>query len=186
LRQAQASGKPVAVHFHADWCPTCKAQEKAFNGLRADPQLKGLTLLLGRFARGAFAQRADRIPILKEKEDRLLERCERPSCVWRSRAISRPGPIFYADADDLERIIQRIVHVASDDEIVVEGRAGYGPSTWPSRLLRHQIEAALRGGFADAFRPVAGSVDCGPVTLLIFYFDSNQLSTRWTSRRARR
>jgi glutamate dehydrogenase len=40
-----------------------------------DGKLKGLTLLLGRFARGAFAQRADRIPILKEKEDRLLERC---------------------------------------------------------------------------------------------------------------
>ena len=49
LQQAQASGKPVAVHFHADWCPTCKAQEQAFNGLRGDPQLKGITLLVANY-----------------------------------------------------------------------------------------------------------------------------------------
>ena len=49
LQQAQASGKPVAVHFHADWCSTCKAQEKAFNGLRGDPQLKGITLLVANY-----------------------------------------------------------------------------------------------------------------------------------------
>ena len=49
LQQAQAAGKPVAVHFHADWCPTCKAQEKAFNGLRGDPQLKGITLLVANY-----------------------------------------------------------------------------------------------------------------------------------------
>ncbi|MGL6222014.1 MAG: thioredoxin family protein [Steroidobacteraceae bacterium] len=49
LQQAQASGKPVAVHFHADWCATCTAQEKAFDGLRGDPQLKGLTLLVANY-----------------------------------------------------------------------------------------------------------------------------------------
>jgi len=49
LQQAQASDKPVAVHFHADWCPTCKAQEKAFDGLRGDPQLKGITLLVANY-----------------------------------------------------------------------------------------------------------------------------------------
>jgi thiol:disulfide interchange protein len=49
LQQAQAAGKPVAVHFHADWCPTCKAQEKAFNGLRGDSQLKGITLLVANY-----------------------------------------------------------------------------------------------------------------------------------------
>ena len=53
-----------------------------------DGRLTGLTLLLGRFARGAFAQRADRIPILKEKEDRLLEACGAipSSHVWREIA----------------------------------------------------------------------------------------------------
>ncbi len=152
-----------------------------------DGKLKGLTLLLGRFARGAFAQRADRIPILKEKEDRLLERCGAipSSHVWReTRATFNHFPktdLFYADAADLERIIQRIVHVASDDEIVVEGRKGAGYEAlyvaFSKLRYAYQIEAALRRAFADAFGPVAfgTSVDCGPVTLLIFYFDSNQL-----------
>jgi thioredoxin 1 len=49
LQRAQAGGKAVAVHFHADWCPTCKAQEKAFDSLRRDPQLKGVTLLVANY-----------------------------------------------------------------------------------------------------------------------------------------
>lgn len=31
---AQQSGAPVALHFHADWCPTCLAQQKVIFGLR--------------------------------------------------------------------------------------------------------------------------------------------------------
>ena len=46
LQQAQSAGKPVALHFHADWCPTCKAQADAFRALSADPQLKPVTLLV--------------------------------------------------------------------------------------------------------------------------------------------
>ena len=42
---AQATGKPVAVHFTATWCPTCKAQEKALGVLKADPALANVTLL---------------------------------------------------------------------------------------------------------------------------------------------
>lgn len=44
LAAAQKAGEPVAVHFHATWCSTCKAQDKAFNDLQADPTLK-LTVL---------------------------------------------------------------------------------------------------------------------------------------------
>lgn len=29
----------MAVHFHADWCPTCKQQEKALTQLKAEPGL---------------------------------------------------------------------------------------------------------------------------------------------------
>ena len=39
LAQAQQAGKPVAVHFHADWCPTCKLQEKSLALLKAEPGL---------------------------------------------------------------------------------------------------------------------------------------------------
>jgi thiol:disulfide interchange protein len=46
LQQAQAAGKPVAVHFHAEWCSTCKAQERAFREIRNDPELKDITLMV--------------------------------------------------------------------------------------------------------------------------------------------
>lgn len=49
LQRAQAAGKAVAVHFHADWCATCKAQEKAFATLRGDPQLQDVTLLVANY-----------------------------------------------------------------------------------------------------------------------------------------
>ena len=31
LAQAQAAGQPVALHFRADWCPTCRAQDKVLD-----------------------------------------------------------------------------------------------------------------------------------------------------------
>ena len=49
LQQAQASGKPLAVHFHADWCSTCKAQAQVFKNLQGDPQLQGITLLVAHY-----------------------------------------------------------------------------------------------------------------------------------------
>lgn len=40
LAAAQKAGEPLVLHFHASWCPTCRAQDKAFDALRADPSLK--------------------------------------------------------------------------------------------------------------------------------------------------
>lgn len=40
----QTAGEAVALHFRADWCPTCRAQDKALESLKADPDLK-LTVL---------------------------------------------------------------------------------------------------------------------------------------------
>ena len=45
LAEAQAAGKPVAVHFHADWCGTCKQQERAIALLKGESGLD-VTLLI--------------------------------------------------------------------------------------------------------------------------------------------
>ena len=46
---AQASGKPVAVVFHADWCPTCRAQAPVLKTLTQTPELKALTVYVANF-----------------------------------------------------------------------------------------------------------------------------------------
>jgi len=44
-----AAGKPVAVVFHADWCPTCRAQAPLLKELSQAPEFKGLTLFVANF-----------------------------------------------------------------------------------------------------------------------------------------
>ena len=46
LSAVQQQGRPVVVHFHADWCSTCVAQAKSLEVLKADPQLKAVTVLI--------------------------------------------------------------------------------------------------------------------------------------------
>jgi thioredoxin 1 len=46
---ARASGKPVAVVFHADWCPTCRAQAPVLKKLTQAPAFKSLTLYVADF-----------------------------------------------------------------------------------------------------------------------------------------
>lgn len=48
LAEAQKADKPVALHFHAEWCPTCKAQEKVLQALKAEPGLD-LTVLVANY-----------------------------------------------------------------------------------------------------------------------------------------
>ena len=44
LAEAQKADKPVALHFRADWCPTCRAQDQVLQQLKAEPGLD-LTVL---------------------------------------------------------------------------------------------------------------------------------------------
>ncbi|MGO9330409.1 MAG: thioredoxin family protein [Steroidobacteraceae bacterium] len=46
---ARAAGTPVAVVFHADWCPTCRAQAPVLKGLTETPEFKSLTLYIANF-----------------------------------------------------------------------------------------------------------------------------------------
>ena len=48
LAEAQQADKPVALHFHADWCPTCRAQDKVLQSLKSEQGLK-LTVLVANY-----------------------------------------------------------------------------------------------------------------------------------------
>jgi thioredoxin 1 len=41
VEAAQAKGQPIALHFHADWCPTCRAQQNVLRELEkaGDPKI---------------------------------------------------------------------------------------------------------------------------------------------------
>ena len=45
----RAAGKPVAVVFHADWCPTCRAQAPVLKQLMQTPEFKDVTLFVADF-----------------------------------------------------------------------------------------------------------------------------------------
>jgi thiol-disulfide isomerase/thioredoxin len=49
LDQLLASGQPVAVDFHADWCPTCRAQAPIIRQLLSTPEFKNLTILIANY-----------------------------------------------------------------------------------------------------------------------------------------
>jgi thioredoxin 1 len=46
---ARDAGRPVAVVFHADWCPTCRAQAPVLKELSQSPALQSLTVYVANF-----------------------------------------------------------------------------------------------------------------------------------------
>ena len=44
FKAAQASGSPILVEIHADWCPTCKAQKPILDKLTAAEKFKDLKI----------------------------------------------------------------------------------------------------------------------------------------------
>lgn len=40
------AGESVTLHFHADWCPTCRAQDKVLNSWKGDASVPGTLLLV--------------------------------------------------------------------------------------------------------------------------------------------
>ena len=46
LAAKQQAGEAVALHFHATWCPTCRAQEKVFQSWQGDASVPGTLLVV--------------------------------------------------------------------------------------------------------------------------------------------
>jgi len=42
FKAAQASGSPILIEIHADWCPTCKAQNPILDKLTSNAKFKDL------------------------------------------------------------------------------------------------------------------------------------------------
>ena len=42
----QQTGERVSLHFHANWCPTCRAQDKVFKTFQGDASVPGTLLLV--------------------------------------------------------------------------------------------------------------------------------------------
>lgn len=62
LEQAQRTDAPVALHFHSNWCTTCRLQAKAFEALRAEAGLD-LTLLVVDFDEDRQTSKAFRVTV---------------------------------------------------------------------------------------------------------------------------
>lgn len=60
--RAQNAGKTIIVDVHADWCPTCRAQQPILNELRADKRLKDVVFIKVDFDSDKGFLRANRIP----------------------------------------------------------------------------------------------------------------------------
>jgi glutamate dehydrogenase len=147
----------------------------------------GASLLLGRFARGMFGQRADRIPILREKIRAILSASGAipNSHIYREFiAVFNRMPkreLFYAPPESLRRIIEPIVFLLGDEEIPVRTRSGSGYvvlSVAFSRLrYSYEAEKNILRTLSESFGPVSfhTMADCGSVSLLLFYFDTARL-----------
>jgi thioredoxin 1 len=49
FKEASKNNKIAVIDFHADWCPTCKSQEKAIDALSKDPDLQSVTVFTADF-----------------------------------------------------------------------------------------------------------------------------------------
>ena len=85
LAGLQSAGKPVAIHFHADWCPTCVNQKRALEQLKAGGQLPGLTVLVADYDKEKELRRAHKV-----RSQSVLVVFKGPAEVARSAGETQP------------------------------------------------------------------------------------------------
>jgi glutamate dehydrogenase len=154
---------------------------------KPDGSFKGLTLFLGRFARSAFSQSADNIPILREKIEWIQAESGQlhNSHAYRDiRSTFNRIPLrelFYAPAASLKVLIEEIVFMTGDDDLVVHCRKGERYEVVIVAFSRsrysYEAEAGLTQDFSDTFGPVSfhTAAECGTLNILLFYFDAGRL-----------
>jgi glutamate dehydrogenase len=162
-----------------------------------DGELDAATLVLGRLAKSAFTERADGIPILKQKLEWLQQASGAGvnSHTYReSRAIFNHFPkreLLYADVAHLKPIIDKMVFLSSDDEIAVNVRPGEGYQAvsvaFSALHYSNKAETDLGDALAREFGPVAYHTwaDCNGTALLVFYFADATLEHELDAARVR-
>ena len=152
-----------------------------------DGRLAAATVVLGRLAKSAFTERAQDIPLLREKVTWLLDHSGAlpNSHAYREiRAIFNHFPkreLFYADVGALKTIIDQMAYMASDDEIAVVTRAGEGYAAasiaFSDTRYSHRVEEDLKAVLAERFGPISFNTwaDCGTNGVLVYYFDQATL-----------
>ncbi len=88
LSALQGAGKPVAVHFHDEWCPTCVNQKRSLEQLKADARLKDMTVLVA-----DFDQEKDLRRQLKVRSQSVLVVFKGQDEVARSAGETKPEPL---------------------------------------------------------------------------------------------
>lgn len=56
--KAVAAGEPVIVQFHAEWCPTCRAQTPIVAELMREPRMKDVKLFVADFDKETALRKA--------------------------------------------------------------------------------------------------------------------------------
>jgi glutamate dehydrogenase len=153
----------------------------------AKGEFAGANVLLGRFARGAIMQRAERIPILSEKIKWILDDSgvAPNSHIYRELiAVFNRMPmreLFYAPPESLKSILEPIAFMLGDEDIIVRTRKGVGymvlSIAFSRRRYSYGVQQNIRRALTGSFGPVAfhTMADCGSANLLLFYFDLDQL-----------
>ncbi|HEX7815445.1 thioredoxin family protein [Dyella sp.] len=59
--QTVAAGKPAVVYFHADWCPTCRAQQPIVSRLAKEPSFKPVTIFVADFDKESALKKSLRV-----------------------------------------------------------------------------------------------------------------------------
>ncbi len=190
LRPAAGDDRIIDI----DYCPRAQAihhvepiDDVVIREWRPDGSISAATLLIGRLAKGALTAKPQDIPLVKEKLASVLAQCGEASnshAYRETRALFNHFPrreLLYADVASLKTTIDRMIYMASDNEVVVTRRQGTGyvavAIAFSDLHYSHKAEEDLRRALAEAFGPISFNTwaDLGVIALLLFYFDEASL-----------